>query len=68
MSHVMVDTRVTNGYLRLQDIPLEDDTEVKVIVIPKANLAKMSFQKAQQLAKSIKGNISHDMISERSEE
>jgi hypothetical protein len=54
MSQIMVDTRVTNGHLKLQNIPLEDDTEVKVIVIPKASLSKMPFQKAQQLTKSIK--------------
>ncbi|MFQ5639968.1 MAG: hypothetical protein ACE5IR_18465 [bacterium] len=67
MSQIIVNTRVTNGYLKLQNIPLEDDTEVKVIVIPKANLSKMSFQKAERLTKSIEGNISDDIISERSE-
>ena len=67
MSQIILDTRVTNGHLKLQDIPLADETEVKVIVIPKANLSKMSFQKAQRLTKPIKGNISDTVTSERSE-
>ncbi len=67
MSQIIIDTRVINGNLELQNIPLEDDTEVKVILIPKANLSKMSFQKAQRLTKSIKGNLSDDIVSERSE-
>ncbi len=30
MSQYIVDSRVINGHLKLQDIPLADDTEVKV--------------------------------------
>ncbi|MFQ5771588.1 MAG: hypothetical protein ACE5HX_13700 [bacterium] len=67
MSPIIVDTRITNGHLKLQDIPLDDDTEVIVIVIPKANLSKMSFQNSQLLTKPIKGNLSDDIISERSD-
>ena len=67
MSQIVVDTRVTNGNLKLRNIPLADDTEVKVIVIPKANLSKMSFQNAQSLTKPIKGNLSDDIVSERRE-
>ncbi len=67
MSQIVVDSRVTNGHLKLRDIPLADDTEVKVIVIPKANLSKMSFKDARRLTKPIKGNLSDDIISERSE-
>jgi hypothetical protein len=67
MTQIILDTRVTKGHLKLQNIPLEDDTEVKVIVIPKASLSKMSFRKAQRLTKPIKGNLSDDIISERSE-
>ncbi len=65
MSQIIVDTRISKGHLKLQDIPLEDDTEVKVIVIPKANLTKMSFKRSQNLTKPIKGNLSDDIISER---
>jgi len=67
MNQIIIDTRITNGYLKLQDIPLENDTEVRVIVIPKINLSKMSFQNSQRLTKPVKGNLSDDIISERSE-
>jgi len=29
MSQIILDTRVTNGHLKLQDIPLADETEVR---------------------------------------
>lgn len=67
MSQIVIETKVINGKLRLQNIPLKDDTEVKVIIIPKANLSKMSFQKTQRLTKSIAGNLSDDIVLERSE-
>ena len=67
MSQIIVDTRVTKGNLKLPNIPLEDNTEVKVIVIPKAKLSKMSFKKTRKLTKSIKGNLSDDILSERNE-
>lgn len=67
MGQIILNTRVTNGHLKLQNIPLEDDTEVQVIVIPKLDLSKMSFQKSQRLTKSIKGNLADDIVSERSE-
>ncbi|HEX3036778.1 MAG TPA: hypothetical protein VHT73_16945, partial [Thermodesulfobacteriota bacterium] len=65
MSKIIIDTRIVNGQLKLQGIPLEDNTEVKVVVIPKVNLSKMSFQDSQLLTKTIKGNLSDDVVSER---
>lgn len=65
MSQIIIDSRISKGHLRLQNIPLADDTEVKVIVIPKANLSKLSFKRSQNLTKSIRGNLSDDIISER---
>jgi len=67
LGQIILNTRVTNGHLKLQNIPLEDDTEVQVIVIPKLDLSKMSFQKSQRLTKPIKGNLADDIVSERSE-
>ena len=49
MSQYVVDGRVVNGRLHLQNIPMNNDTDVKVIVIPKADLAKMSFRAVQDL-------------------
>ncbi len=67
MKQIVVDTRVTSGHLKLKNIPFDDDTEVKVIIIPKAKLSRMSFRNSQRFTKSIKGNLSDDIISERSE-
>jgi hypothetical protein len=65
MSQIIIDTKVTKGNLQLQNIPLEDDTEVKIIVIPKAILHKMSFLASQKLSSSIQGNLSKDISDER---
>ena len=61
MNQYVTDTRVSNGHLELRNVPIKDNTEVRVIVIPKANLSKMAFRRAQQLTKSIPGNLSDDI-------
>lgn len=65
MNQFIVDTRIIKGRLELNDVPFSDEQEVKVIVIPRVKLDKMSFHKIQQLIKSIKGNLSDDIIGER---
>ncbi len=65
MSQIIIDSRVSNGHVTLQNLPLEDETEVKIIVIPKANLSKMSFQNSQSLTRTVKGNIADDVVAER---
>ncbi len=65
MGSFIMDTRIKNGHLKLKDVPFNDDTDVKVIVIPKVNLEKMSFRESQNAAKSIKGNLSDDIVAER---
>ncbi len=65
MNQYVADTHVTNGQLELRNIPIKDNTEVRVIVIPKAMLSKMGFRNAQRLTKPISGNISDDIISDR---
>mgnify|MGYP005726075265 CR=1 FL=1 len=65
MNQFVVDTRIIKGHLEINDIPFSDNMEVKVIVIPKIKLEKMSFKKVQKLTKSIKGNLSDDVIDER---
>ena len=68
MSQIVLDSRITNGLLNLKNIPLDDNTEVKVIVIPKINLSKMSFENSQKITGKIKGNLSDDVIAERNNE
>jgi len=68
MSQIVLDSRITNGLLNLKNIPLDNNTEVKVIVIPKINLSKMSFENSQKITDRIKGNLSDDVIAERNNE
>ena len=68
MSQIVLYSRITNGLLNLKNIPLDDNTEVKVIVIPKINLLKMSFENSQKITGRIKGNLSDDVIAERNNE
>ncbi len=65
MNQFITDTRIIKGHLELSNIPFSSDLDVKVIVIPKVKLERMSFEKVQQLTKSIKGNLSDDVIGER---
>lgn len=65
MSQFIVETRVKRGHVEVDNIPFSDETDVRIIVIPKVNLTKMSFPKIRRLTKSIKGNISNDIEAER---
>jgi len=68
MNQYVVDARIKNGFLSLENLPFIEETDVKVIVIPKISFRELSFLKIRELTKSIKGNISDDIISEREEE
>lgn len=68
MNQYVIDAKIKDGYLSLKDLPFKEETEVKVIVIPKINFTELFFLKVRELTKSIKGNISDDIISEREEE
>jgi len=46
-------------------IPFKDNTKVKVVLIPKVELSQMSFEKAQELTRKIKGNLSNGISKER---
>ncbi len=65
MNQYVIDARIKDGYLSLKDLPFKEETEVKVIVIPKIHFRELSFLKIRELTKSIQGNISDDIISER---
>lgn len=67
MSNFVVETFIKNGELKLHKIPFKDNTKVKVVLIPKVKLAKMSFAKVRRLTKGIKGNLSDDITEERYE-
>ena len=67
MNNYSIDTKIKNGHLELSNIPIPDDVNVKVVIIPKIKLSDLSLDKSNKLSKSIKGNISDDINSERDE-
>jgi hypothetical protein len=67
MNQFVAETRIAGGRLELLNLPFSDTTEVKVVVIPKADLSKMSFLKARELTSSIKGKLSDSVSRDRSE-
>lgn len=52
-------------YLSLKGLPFIHETDVKVIVIPKIDLKKLSLATVKNLTREIKGNLSDDIISDR---
>lgn len=52
MRQFVIETRVKKGHLELNNVPFSDETEVKIVVIPKVNLTKMSFPEIRKLTES----------------
>lgn len=67
MSQFAIEARIEGGRLELFNLPFSDATEVKVFVIPKVALSKMSFLEARKLTNSIKGNLAESIRRERDE-
>lgn len=65
MSQFVIETRVKKGHLEVNNVPFSDETAVKVVIIPKVDVSKMSFPEIQRFTKSIKGNLSNDIGTER---
>ncbi len=65
MSQYITESKIKNGELNLHNIPIPNNTDVKVIVIPKVDIDKLLYSKAAELTKSIKGNISDDIVNDR---
>ncbi|MBD3274954.1 MAG: hypothetical protein GF372_06555 [Candidatus Marinimicrobia bacterium] len=68
MNKYVIDTRVKKGNIAVSGLPYKDDQDVRVIVIPRADLSQMSFKKVQELTQSISGNLSEDVRLERDSE
>lgn len=67
MYQVTREAHIKNGHLELNNLPFSDDAWVEVIIIPKVNVEKMSYAKIQALTHSISGNLSDDIIRERTQ-
>ncbi len=65
MNPYAVDGFVKNGHLEINNIPLPDNSYVRVIVVPKVDLAKASFNKIKELTKTLQGKLSDDIAEER---
>ncbi|MBU2505824.1 MAG: hypothetical protein KJ799_03760 [Bacteroidetes bacterium] len=65
MNQYIVDAHVKNGYLTIDKLPINEEMDVKVIVIPKVKFDDLSFVKVRKLTNSIAGNISDDINSDR---
>ncbi len=68
MEQYIIDAKIKNGYLSIGDLPFKEETDVKVIVMPKVKFNDLSFLKVRDLTKSIKDNISDEISTEREEE
>ena len=65
MPQIVVEGRIKNGSLKLEGLPLEDETQVQVVVIPKIRLDAMSFLEVQELSRNLEGSLSDDVVRER---
>jgi len=65
MNQLVINTKIKKGTISIKDIPLSDNTDVQVVVIPKIILDNLSFKKIRELTKTIKGNISEEISQDR---
>jgi len=61
------DTYIKNGRLELNNLPFPDNVRVKIFIIPKVDLSRMSFNRIRKITESIRGNLSDDIRRERDE-
>lgn len=66
--NLTLETQVQHNSITLHNLPLKDNTTVKVIIIPQTNLKRLSFQQARILLQDIEGELSDDIQQERTEE
>ncbi len=65
MSQYITETKIREGGVELHNIPIPNDTDVKVIIIPKVDIDKLLYTKAAELTKSIRGNMSDEIVNDR---
>lgn len=68
MTQYIADTQVKQGNIELSGVPFEEDQDVRVVVIPRANLQKMAYREVQELTKSLSGDLADDVQAERETE
>ncbi len=67
MSQVTIDTYIKQGQLHLDNLPFQDDTKVRVVVIPTLDLdvEKRWFAQIQALTQASGDSWSEDLIREK---
>jgi hypothetical protein len=56
---------VHNGHVSVENVPVADESEVEVIIVPKTNISQMSFGQVQELTAEAKGSLARDISKER---
>ena len=67
MSQYIIDAVVKKGHIEIDNLPFPDLSKIKVMLFPEADLKRMSFFKAWEITKNIKGNLSEEIDLERGE-
>ncbi len=67
MKTYVTQATVHEGRISLDNVPLADESEVEVRVVPKTNIRKMSFQRVRELTKEARGSLAEDICEEREE-
>ncbi|MCI5149271.1 MAG: hypothetical protein D3916_07780 [Candidatus Electrothrix sp. MAN1_4] len=67
MSRFVSETSVVNGRPELNNVPFAEKMQVKVVVLPKADLSAMSFPEIWKTTRGIQGNLADDVSGERGE-
>ena len=67
MGQFVVDTAVKDGRIELDKLPFREKMKVKVVVIPKIELKKMSFSKLVGQKVNVDGSIADLVSAERDE-
>ncbi len=65
MENLIIETCVHQGGVTLHDLPLKDNTPVKIIIIPRTHLQRLSFRQTRVLLQDIQGDLSDDVAEER---
>ena len=67
MSQLVIDGKVQKGHIKLDNIPLPDNAEVMIYIIPKLKLENLDLEKVLEMTRTIHGNLSDDIVRDRGE-
>ena len=65
MKPYVTKARGHDGHVTVENVPVADESEVEVIIVPKADPSQMSFEQVQELTAEAKGSLAKDISKER---